>query len=159
MHQIANAQYITVHRGSIIVLCHFVHRAHVLEALFKHDKTFKREEKRGTITPLEQKVLVKFNSWSWKCFINTKLIFLKPKYPSLLSGSIKAPWRQDLCTSMEFRFDARLSASYARLSCKHDARWQNLIYFVEAVTTNTVHLAWNSGIVVLAATKRRIIAI
>ena len=52
MHQIADARYITEHRSSIIVLCHFVHRAYVLEALFK------REEKRGTITPLEQKVLV-----------------------------------------------------------------------------------------------------
>ena len=49
------------------------------------------------------------------------------------------------------QIDVRLSASYARLSCKHDARWQNLIYFVTAVTTNTVHLAWKGGIVVLTA--------
>ena len=29
-----------------------------MKAPFKHDNSFKREEKRGTITPLERKVLV-----------------------------------------------------------------------------------------------------
>ena len=39
MQKIAKTRYITVHRGLIIVLRHFVHRAFVLEALFKHDKS------------------------------------------------------------------------------------------------------------------------
>ena len=41
MQKIAKARYITVHRGLIIVLRHFVHPAFVLEALlnFKHDKS------------------------------------------------------------------------------------------------------------------------
>ena len=43
--------------------------------------------------------------------------------------------------SMAFKLDARLSVSYARLSWKHDERWQILIYFVTSVITNTVHLA------------------
>ena len=34
------------------------------------------------------------------------------------------------------------TASYAQLSCKHDARWQNLISFVTAVIANTEHLAY-----------------
>ena len=33
-----NCQCITVHRGSIIVLCHLVHRAFGLEAPVKHDE-------------------------------------------------------------------------------------------------------------------------
>ena len=39
MQKIDKARYITVHRGLIIVLRHFVHRAFVLEALFEHDKS------------------------------------------------------------------------------------------------------------------------
>lgn len=39
------------------------------------------------------------------------------------------------------RLNTRLSASYARVLCKHDAQWQNLTYFVTAVMTNTAHLA------------------
>lgn len=38
MHEITNARYITVRRGSIFDLCHFVHRAFVLEASFKQDE-------------------------------------------------------------------------------------------------------------------------
>ena len=36
-HKIDNARYRTVHRGSIIVLCHFAHRAFGLDAPIKHD--------------------------------------------------------------------------------------------------------------------------
>ena len=36
-HKIDNTRYITVHRGSIIVLYHFVHRAFGLDAPIKHD--------------------------------------------------------------------------------------------------------------------------
>ena len=37
-HKIYNARHITVHRDSIIVLAHFVHRAFDLEAPIKQDK-------------------------------------------------------------------------------------------------------------------------
>ena len=57
MHHIANARYITVHRGSIIVLCHFVRGAFVVEVPFKHNNHFRLTE-RNTLTPLEQNVLV-----------------------------------------------------------------------------------------------------
>ena len=46
--------------------------------------------------------------------------------------------KTDFLTSLNV---PRLSASYARLLCKHDAHWQNLTYFVTAVMTNTAHLA------------------
>ena len=69
MHQISKARCITARRGSIIVLCHFVHRAFVLEAghissmkaTVKHDKLLKREES-GTMTPSEQDTLVEYDT-------------------------------------------------------------------------------------------------
>ena len=61
----------------------------------------------------------KKNAWSQVMLIQNWLSY-KLKYP---------------------RLNTHLSASYARLLCKHDAHWQNLTYFVTAVMTNTAHLA------------------
>ena len=62
MHQIADAQFITMHRGSIIVLCHFLRRAFVLEALFKGDEGTIQAQRERHDNTFRTKGTRKFNS-------------------------------------------------------------------------------------------------
>ena len=61
MHQIANAQYITMHRGAIIVLV-FVPRAFVLEAPFKNDEGTIQAQRERYDNTFRTKCTRKFNS-------------------------------------------------------------------------------------------------